>query len=457
MAYYDTKQPAVDPDNPTATEQVTNSEWNQMVLDFRRKLYEKAVDISAIGDNKILVYDLASDSFVFEAQSAVGAINDLSDVVISGVPADNEVLAYDSGTSDWINQNAHEAGLATTTDLITYLPLTGGTLAGALTTTQVNMGGSLVMNDYYITGVSIVTPTGSTITLDGIVDVDTHQIINVVDPTSAQDAATKNYADTRLFTKEAVTSFLDGYVPVYRTSSGKFEMEEVGGGSAGFPVVDTTDIIKGSVDGTKLMRFEADGLTTGTTRVMTIPDKNITLCDTAEVMLLSGTQAMAGALNMGMHEIKAVHEIIAGAAAGVTFYDSNLSLCAVLASAYSGTNDFYTDVDMQSNDITAIGALVLDVATECTISSGVITVSNSYHSVDTEASAATDDLDTINGGSEGYILVLSAEDSARTVVCKDGTGNLHLVGDFSMDIITDTITLISTGTYWLELSRSNNA
>ncbi len=34
-----------------------------------------------------------------------------SDVVIDGIPADNEVLAYDSGTGNWINQTAAEAGL----------------------------------------------------------------------------------------------------------------------------------------------------------------------------------------------------------------------------------------------------------------------------------------------------------------------------------------------------------
>jgi hypothetical protein len=39
-------------------------------------------------------------------------LNDLADVVISGTPADNEVLAYDSGSGDWINQTAAEAGLS---------------------------------------------------------------------------------------------------------------------------------------------------------------------------------------------------------------------------------------------------------------------------------------------------------------------------------------------------------
>jgi hypothetical protein len=44
-----------------------------------------------------------------------------------------------------------------------------------------------------------------------------------------------------------------------------------------FPVVDTLGLFKGSVDDTKLVRLEADGITTGTTRVLTAPDKDITL------------------------------------------------------------------------------------------------------------------------------------------------------------------------------------
>lgn len=49
--------------------------------------------------------------------------------------------------------------------------------------------------------------------------------------------------------------------------------------AAGLPVVDTTSIVSGSADATKQMRFEVDGLTTATTRVMTIPDRDIILVD----------------------------------------------------------------------------------------------------------------------------------------------------------------------------------
>jgi hypothetical protein len=38
-------------------------------------------------------------------------ISDLTDVTITGTPADNELLAYDTATSEWINQTADEAGI----------------------------------------------------------------------------------------------------------------------------------------------------------------------------------------------------------------------------------------------------------------------------------------------------------------------------------------------------------
>lgn len=50
-----------------------------------------------------------------------------------------------------------------------------------------------------------------------------------------------------------------------------------GCGSASLPVTDTTGISKGSSDATKIVRFEVDGFTTGTTRVLTPPDADITV------------------------------------------------------------------------------------------------------------------------------------------------------------------------------------
>ena len=50
----------------------------------------------------------------------------------------------------------------------------------------------------------------------------------------------------------------------------------------------------------------------------------------------------------------------------------------------------------------------LGTPTELTIAAGVITRTRSNHTVDTQGDDATDDLDTINGGVEGDILLLRA-------------------------------------------------
>lgn len=49
------------------------------------------------------------------------------------------------------------------------------------------------------------------------------------------------------------------------------------GGTSGAPFDDATPIVKGSVDASKRIRFEVDGLTTATTRVITAIDANMTL------------------------------------------------------------------------------------------------------------------------------------------------------------------------------------
>lgn len=101
--------------------------------------------------------------------------------------------------------------------------------------------------------------------------------------------------------------------------------------------------------------------------------------------------------------------------------------------------------------------LNLGIPVEATISSGAITVTGSFYTVDTEDNDPTDNLNTINGGTEGDLLILVAENTARTVVVKDGTGNIQLNGDFSLDAGFDTLMLIFKGSAWRQLSRANNA
>lgn len=98
-------------------------------------------------------------------------------------------------------------------------------------------------------------------------------------------------------------------------------------------------------------------------------------------------------------------------------------------------------------------------AKESTIASGVITpAAGSYFTIDTESDAASDNLDTIlaTNFKPGDIVIVQANNTARTVVLKDGTGNLKLSGDFSLDNTEDTAQLLLIGTNWVQVATSNN-
>lgn len=66
--------------------------------------------------------------------------------------------------------------------------------------------------------------------------------------------------------------------------------------SGPIPFVDSQPVIVGSSDKTKKVRFEVDGLTTATTRVLTVPDADITLANwsTGDVKLTLKTTADSG-------------------------------------------------------------------------------------------------------------------------------------------------------------------
>jgi len=102
------------------------------------------------------------------------------------------------------------------------------------------------------------------------------------------------------------------------------------------------------------------------------------------------------------------------------------------------------------------GFLNLGSDDELTIASGAITATKSFHLVDTEADAATDNLDTINGGTIGNILVLQSANSARDVTLRDNVGNLRLAGNFTLATSAYSIVLIRRTTTWHELTRSAN-
>ena len=87
------------------------------------------------------------------------------------------------------------------------------------------------------------------------------------------------------------------------------------------------------------------------------------------------------------------------------------------------------------------------------ISGGVITVeSGKWYKVDTEGASSSDDLNTINGLSEGEEVMISPANASRTVVLKDGVGNLDIRVDTSLDELIDVFHFFHNGSSLIEAS-----
>ena len=82
-----------------------------------------------------------------------------------------------------------------------------------------------------------------------------------------------------------------------------------------------------------------------------------------------------------------------------------------------------------------------------TIATGAITVTASHHAVDTEAAAASDDLNTISGLQDGQFVVLRSVSAARNVVLTSGVGNIFCPSNASitLDGTSDRVLLMRSG------------
>ncbi len=187
---------------------------------------------------------------------------------------------------------------------------------------------------------------------------------------------------------------------------------------------------------------------------------------------------MAGNLDMNDYKIDDVDDIQAYDAVGIAIKDSAGVIRALLSS--STQHSFGLPLDMGGNDITNvseirtesivkkttkvdindIGKLILNDPTELTISGGTVALTQSYHTIDTEGDASTDNLTHITGGTLGQILIISAANHTRTVIVKnDPTQSQYSImcgTDFSLTSDADTMTLLFTGWIWMELSQSDN-
>ena len=117
---------------------------------------------------------------------------------------------------------------------------------------------------------------------------------------------------------------------------------------------------------------------------------------------------------------------------------SEITEMLAAANAWTGANTFQN--------------LLFGSVSTLTIAAGAVAATRSYHQLDTEAAAASDDLDSITGGAEGEVLFVRIVAAARNVVLKHGVGAnlISCLGarDITLDVLTDWALLVHNGSQW---------
>lgn len=107
-------------------------------------------------------------------------------------------------------------------------------------------------------------------------------------------------------------------------------------GASAAPFVDSTPLLKGSADATKLVAFDVDGLTSGTTRTVTIPDKSGTMAMTSDISTAqvlhvrdeksSGTNG--GGSTAGSWQVRTLNTVVLNEISGASLSSNTVTLPA---------------------------------------------------------------------------------------------------------------------------------
>lgn len=215
------------------------------------------------------------------------------------------------------------------------------------------------------------------------------------------------------------------------------------------PVVDVSDLSMAASGTNKkvsfsnfLLNYVAKSLYDAQTILIAILDNTpiaLTVAEQTVVGRATGGNITALAIDSDLSSVSGADDTVPSAKATKAALDGK--------SNTGHTHDHGTDLTGLGDDdhpqyLLADGSrnlvkLDLTDSSELTIAAGAITITQSYHRVDTEANAASDDLDTINGGADGTVLYLVAENDARTVVFRHGIGNIVTPDGANFSLDTD--------------------
>jgi len=117
------------------------------------------------------------------------------------------------------------------------------------------------------------------------------------------------------------------------------------------------------------------------------------------------------------------------------------------------------DINMQGvHALLNVESLGFQAPSELTIATGAVTQTQSIHTLDTEADAASDDLDTITVLTNSTFLTVRLADNSRIVTLKHGTGNLNLPGSEDIVMTANALyILMYNGSAWNLVDTKNEA
>ena len=148
---------------------------------------------------------------------------------------------------------------------------------------------------------------------------------------------------------------------------------------------------------------------------------------------------VAGGVSTLSQAITALNELLAALENG-----AQINLLTPVAQA--GTALTAARMNNIEDGIDAIDTLLRAVATEKTVSGGVLTVDQSRHKIQPETGTA-DDIDTITGMETDTTMVLIASDNGTdTLTFKHGTGNISCAGGADIDLSEGAIICYYDGT-----------
>ena len=185
------------------------------------------INVSGASNNQVLSWNGSDYAWVANSGGGGGgiALTDLS-VGAEGSASGDGAIAYNNTTGVFTYTPPDLSGYLTSyteTQSLDDVVALGDTTARAVT-----INNTLTVNDIASTGVGFATMTSaSDIVLNpaGEVNVSTSKIVNVVDPTNDQEAATKKYVDDAIANSEPAFNITAPNSGIYRFAAG----------SAGFP------------------------------------------------------------------------------------------------------------------------------------------------------------------------------------------------------------------------------